>query len=275
MAFMDKARRAVTKGRKCLKKLGGSSLWILLIVTYIIVLYLTVSFSFTYYQVISNANPTEVGILNFMYYFDSFKNLSSENKQSVLSFIINMLILIITIATTLVTLVSHKKKERKLEKSTGIRKYKIPDDEIGELDIQIMNDEFKGANEVTIFAGDFDWLTKEVIKGTVTDLAKNRKLKLFSDKTEESIRKMLGTDYSTFESCIIYYQKRSDSSKIRCSLVEKGNNYKFLYSQSVPEDDSDQNYVFVLRRNTEGQYLVDMLHALIMSLEAEYEKAEV
>ena len=270
---MDHKGRKIRKIRKIIR---GVLFW-LLVVILIASIFLTISFSVTYYRLLLEIDkPLDIFFLDLPYFFSKFEKLPLNAKQNFLSFVINLLILLNTLLTTAVTIASQIAKEKKLERNTGIQKVAIASDKKGIDDVKIMNDEFRGASRVIIFAGDFDWIISPIIKSTAVSLAKSGKLQLFSDELDiKTIKKTLKDDYVSFESCIRCFGKHDMSPKIRCSLVEKDNNYKFLYSQTLLEDGVEQNYVFIVRRYKEGQYLIDILNALIVSLRTEYEKATV
>jgi len=249
---------------------------------------ITISFSVVYYNLLlDNIDETGCFLIDLPYYLPDFNMLSIEGKKNFLTFVLNLFVLVNTLLTVVIGLVSNKIKEHDMEMDTGIHKERIQ--ERGKQDIDIMNQEFQGASYVTIFAGDFDWIIKNVKKGskkskyafppiyyTLKGLATNNKLRLFSDKAENTVKKTLGSEYKTFQDCIIYYKDDrliENGVSIRCSKVMKNNNCKFLYSQTILENGEDCDYVFVIRKYKEGEYLIELIDSLLTSYSTAFAKS--
>ncbi len=222
---------------------------------------LTVSFSITYYRILLSKNqPTGFFLLDVAFIFPNYENLSVDDQKNFLSFVVNLLVFINTFVTIAITLISQKRKEISLEKDAGIEKILI---KYRKDDVKIMNKEFLEASKVTIFSGDFDWIIADEIKYTMKGLAEKGRLDLFTDnKNKDAIKLALGQEYDFFKNHI----RLSDIPKLRCSLVEKDGNYKFLYSQTIIERGEEKTYVFIVRHYKEGQYLLELLSKFIYSL---------
>lgn len=250
------------------------TIWALIVVVAVVAV-LTISLSVTYYKLLLYS-PGKISQpwWEVAYWLPGFGAMPSESKQNFLSFVINALLLFDTLFTIVVTLVSQRRKESALEKSAGIKKILIKENERGKADVKIMNDAYQGASRVMIFSGDFDWIVSEQvseIKDTMKKLAGQGKLELYSDKNVQVVKAALGGEYNTFKP-YIKFSDSQDTKLLRCSLVEKDNQVKFLYKQPIMEDGVENQYVCIVRSYNEAEYLVKLLQKLVTALGAKYER---
>lgn len=113
----------------------------------------------------------------------------------------------------------------------------IPVAEPGRDDLVEMLKRYKGADSLTIFCGGFDWLGKnKEMRTEIETLAKDKKLKLISFRSEEQVQKKFkDAGYpELFDSLKKDFRFNSGLTDIKCSVIRYfgGSKIRFLFRQS-------------------------------------------
>lgn len=129
----------------------------------------------------------------------------------------------------------------------------------GDDDFDIMSKYYFGAQRVTVYAGDFDWLkNNEKISGTVSRLISEGKIFLVSSKTAGEVREAIGADL--FDS-VKKYLSFQNSSDMRGSIIEyEGNVRTFIYRYREPRD--GDIFICAVRDFGQGRFLLDQIKKL-------------
>lgn len=134
----------------------------------------------------------------------------------------------------------------------------------GSDDVEIMMKWFADAERVVVHAGDFDWLGTQskvsALRDLLTKLAHERKLLLFSHKTEEAVKRAMGEHHDAFKDVFAYNDKR----KIKCSMASYGAHgpFVFLYRTKIASATGVANHVCVLRTGNDSRPLLEALSTL-------------
>lgn len=173
----------------------------------------------------------------------------ARQVNSALSTLLVVVTLILAVQPVLISFLNH----RKLRLDQPVREFRVF--ETGIDDIKVMETYYRDADEITIFSGDFDWLTTNAHLREML-LKKNDRLKLVSYRSREEVRQALGELFGSFTfvfQCPI---------KINCSLVEYPGHKVFLYKSILQEGDKPYNIICAVRGQGNSIYLLEALALL-------------
>lgn len=126
----------------------------------------------------------------------------------------------------------------------------------GEDDIKVMSDMYADATYVVIFSHSFGWIkNNRQMQRTLNRLARNNKLKLYTDDTLEIVKKRLENCGADIVNCIYGTHIQSHFSYV------VRNNRKYLLYRDEESDGSV--YVITVRENEESQYLLQVINELV------------
>jgi hypothetical protein len=267
------------KIRKCYRKastntknfISSASEFIIFLSFILIILILLAVASITITYIRSSLSlqsvPLFYNISNFIFKLSlgkALNELTNNQQQYFLLIFINVFVFFTSLFFAVTPIFSYLKKKNDFKKTKSIRCEIIHTPGID--DLQIMGKYYKGADLITVFSGDFDWIGKnpDIYKEFVT-LANKGDLCLVSNKEEEIVKEVLKDEiYSSLKGCFIF-NKESD---IKCSYVKRSNNEYFLYKQEYYVDGKEQQYVHILRTTDESRYLLSVLNMLIRNIVA-------
>lgn len=134
-------------------------------------------------------------------------------------------------------------------------------------DIELMVKEYRGASSVVVFGGDFSWMReahktqREIaeIRSLVTQLAKEKKIKLISYKDEASVKNSIGQAMLAELSGLMQYNSRLDG--LRASFVNNPFGRVLIYK--VHADHDDMHICRITDRTPDGKELLDQFRILV------------
>lgn len=126
-------------------------------------------------------------------------------------------------------------------------------------DFDIMSKYYSGAQRVTVYAGDFDWLkNNEKISETVSRLISEGRIYFVSSKSATEVREAIGTDLFDSVKHRLSFQNSSD---MRGSIIEhEGNVRTFIYRYREPRD--GDIFICAVRDFGQGRFLLDQIKKL-------------
>ena len=217
------------------------------------------------------------------------KKLEEEGKYApVVSDLVVALAFVVAVVPLIQAYVYRRRLRRELQGAHGLEVFKVKKEGVD--DLEKMLEYYEGAEHITVFCGDFDWLQPSSVgrnpkfskfsnsrkkkirammrrmKDFVTGYASEEKITLVSSKSEELVEHALrnGDDGSLFE----ILKKRfvfGEEIGIKCSLIEKVNeNYTFLF-RSYSGGKKHLFNAHIFREAKESEELVSILRHLIES----------
>lgn len=240
-------------------------LWISVVsIAFIIVISLSIIvLIFTLDQIsIVRQIPIEKSLAHFI--FDiigiNVTSLSQIQYSAILSSASGSIGLLVAMWFAVFSTYSLWKHKRDLKRQAIVQTEPIYQDGVD--DLKIMLKYYKLAGHVDVFAGDFDWITKnEELKNIIIELAKQEKIDLYSYKKEETVKKNINDDelYNHLLKPRFHFDEKKE---IKCSLVEMKGNRVFLY-KSEQRIIGGENNICIIQGIDEGQYLLQMITILL------------
>lgn len=184
--------------------------------------------------------------------------LSEIQYVALLSSAVNAMAVIVTLSLAVISGLDYRKYKSDLKRQSIVKKKPVYIDCVDDLDIML--EYYKQAQKVTVFAGDFSWLTRNNdLKNEIVRLANDNKISLISYKSRQTVKNHID-DVTIFD--LLEPRFRFDSNKIiRCSLVEKGGSKVFLYKSDQRIIEGEINVCIVYGKD-EGQYLLEIIEQL-------------
>ena len=185
----------------------------------------------------------------------------SLTKEQYLAFLnsgTGVVAVLVTLWFSIVTVVRSRLYKIALKESALVTKYPVYTD--GEDDIKVMLDFYRQAEEVVVFAGDFDWIDKNSsLKHEVIRMANSNKITLVSYKNEEDVRRGFD-DIDLFNKLRDLFHFDSDI-RSKCSLIRKRNAISsFLYKAET--DRKGRKYVCAVYGDGDSRPLLDSIASL-------------
>lgn len=237
-------------------------LHIIIIFIVIIVCSQTIAFSSVYLQLL---NEKEINMLCFQY-INIWNILPSENitneviysnfdtVKTRIEFLMNASIALSGMLLSLVTFISYFRKNIEFRKKSCFRKKEIFN--IGQDDVKIMCEYFKGANFVAVYSHSFEWINKSnEMRKILTELSNKNKLKLYTGDDVDNVTARLKNNCE--DNLIKCFQKSEVS--LRFSYIERNNAKYLLYRQ----EEENHIYVISMHENNESQYLLQVISQLV------------
>jgi len=240
--------------------------WILVVYTaFAVVIFLSViALILTWDQIlIIRQIPIErslaFSILNFI--GSNVTSLSPTQYNAVLSSASGVIVLLVTLWFAAFSTYSLGKYRRDLKRRAIVQAEPVYRDGVD--DLKIMLKYYRLAGYVAVFAGNFDWLTKNPeLKDQIIRLANEEKIHLFSYKNRETVKDGINNEgiFKLLESKrLIHFD---NTKRIKCSMIEMQGNRVFLY-KSEQKIFGGENYVCIVQGINEGRYLLQMITNLL------------
>lgn len=124
---------------------------------------------------------------------------------------------------------------------------------------ELMEHYYKNAQSVTVYAGDFSWISEsELLASVVRSLASRGMIDLISSDSLSEVKSGLGDAlFNTVKERIVY----QNPEFLRCSLITyAGNSSTFLYRYWNPV--SEKYFICAVRHLPESAYLLDVIRGL-------------
>ena len=215
------------------------------------------------------------------------KKLEEEGKYApVVSDLVVALAFVVAVVPLIQAYVYRKRLRRKLQGAHGLEVFKVKKEGVD--DLEKMLEYFEGAEHITVFCGDFDWLRPSSIdrnpkfskcskrrkkkirsmmgrmKDFVTGYASEEKITLVSSKSKKLVESALRDDGD--DSLFRVLKKRfvfGEDVGIKCPLIEKVNeNYTFLY-RSYSDGKKHLFNAHIFREAKESEELINILRHLV------------
>ncbi|MCD4779051.1 MAG: hypothetical protein K8S27_00670 [Candidatus Omnitrophica bacterium] len=186
-------------------------------------------------------------------------NLSPNQHSELLLFSSSIVAILVSFWFGIVPTFQYIRKKINIKKKAIIQIKKVYNDGID--DLIIMLKYYKMADNVSVYAGDFDWLAKnENLKKEIERLAKENKIRLYSYKNAEAVSKNIN-DIELFN--LLKDEFKFDRGKeIKCSLIETKGVNVFLYKSELKSIGGD-NSVCIVQGINEGIYLLRIMRELL------------
>jgi dephospho-CoA kinase len=184
-------------------------------------------------------------------YFSALNNLNNS-----LTIFLSLLLGSIPFVLAGWSYIRNRTMREELERRHLIREHLVP---TREEETRIMEHYYQDAVEITVYAGDFSWLSASpTLQRTVQGLSARGKISLISSDQPSSVRNAMGDAlYDTLKSRIYYGNHRS----LRCSvIVYPGGAKSFLYRYRNPVD--EKYHICAVRHLPESAYLLDAIERL-------------
>lgn len=186
-------------------------------------------------------------------------SLPPTQYSAILSTTSSTVALVVAICFAVFSAINLVKHRKDVKKQAIIQTKRVYVDGVD--DLKIMLDYYKLAEKVVVYAGDFDWLTKNKdLKNEISRLAKEEKIDLFSHRDENTIKNSIDDD-EIFNLLIPRFHFDYDK-RIKCSIVETKGNQVFLY-KSEQKIVGRENNVCIIQGINEGQYLLQIIINLL------------
>lgn len=185
-------------------------------------------------------------------------SLDSAKYVSLLSSSIGVVAVAVTLWFSFVTTIKYFNNIQEAKKHSIIGKAPVYEDGVD--DLKVMLKYYKVANEVTVYSGDFSWVTKdEKLKIEVVRLASEQKISMISYKDESNVKAALNDSilFESLKDCFIF----NSSVNKKCSLVRINNKAVFLYKVNNKVI-GGKNNVCILYGRGDGEYLVESISSL-------------
>lgn len=226
---------------------------LLLIVTTLSVL----SFSITYIALQANRTPPtitrEITDL-LLQIFDPNISVSSPDVYiSSLSLLINTLFFVITLLFAITPFLTIIQYRRDVKRRSSIKSFRVFVDERD--DLEIMLEYYRGAQEVTVYAGDFSWVSRNLaLQQEIIRLAQAGKIRLISYKEQAVVKNGIGNDqlFGILSSHFMY----QSGKEAKCSYIKRQGNSFFLYKSESMVFGQIVKHVYVLTDSPETRYLL-------------------
>ena len=164
----------------------------------------------------------------------------------------------------------YKKAQSDIKKASPIQTKEIEEDGVD--DLKIMLPFYKKAKKVTVFAGDFSWITKntEMLTAILT-LINKEAISFVSYKTEDIVSAAINDD-SLFQK-VKPFMTFSNPQHLKCSLVEHSSEQAFLYKVANAFGEVDSNpYVCILYPKGNAKQLCHTLNNLCIQAKGRNEQ---
>ncbi|MFZ2149401.1 MAG: hypothetical protein WAV28_19490 [Sedimentisphaerales bacterium] len=208
------------------------------------------------------------------------------NFEPLISDMVVSLAFVVAVVPLIQAYVYRRRLRRELQGAHGLEVFKVKKEGVD--DLEKMLEYYEGAEHITVFCGDFDWLQPNSVnrnpkfskcsnrrkkkirammgrmKDFVTGYASEEKVTLVSSKSKELVKNALrdGNDDSLFGNLMKRFVFGEDIG-IKCSLIEKVNeNYTFLY-RSYSGGKKHLFNAHIFRGAKESEELVSILRHLV------------
>ena len=238
-----------------------------IIISFIILVFLSVTiliFAWTQISIVYGQNQDD-GILT-EYIFGilgmigiNVENLSPNQYNELLMFSSSIVAVLVSIWFGFFPTIQYIRKKIDFKKKAIVQIKKVYKD--GFDDLRIMLKYYKMADNVSVYAGDFDWLAKdENLKKEIQRLANQNKIRLYSYKNAEAVSKNID-DIELFN--LLKDEFKFDCGiEIKCSLIETKGVNVFLYKSEL-KSIGGENSVCIVQGINEGIYLLRIIKELL------------
>lgn len=203
-----------------------------------------------FYQSISDLTLQILGI--------ETSSLQPDQYKSHLSSILNTGIVVIAIWYALLPLIGYLRYKTRLKRGQSFKVHPVFKDGVD--DLKIMLQYYKGAEQIIVFAGDFDWVaSNQSLRKEICRLAKRQSITLVSNKSQEIVKTSLGNSLFGELHGSLLFDKKVD---IQCSFVKQSGGCFFLYKHRYPEFEETDINICVLSERPESRYLLEAIEQL-------------
>ena len=143
--------------------------------------------------------------------------------------------------------------------SKSLRIYRIFEDGVD--DLKVMLKYYRGAENVTVFSGDFDWVSKNPeVRKEISRLSREGKISLISYKSDQEVQTAFGDDdfFQELRSCFQFNSGR----EAKCSYVKHTGTSVFLYKFKKRDGGEMRPTVGAIHDSEDTRYLLQVLENL-------------
>ena len=166
---------------------------------------------------------------------------------------VNVFIAVSSLFLFIFTTFSYFQKVAVFNKHSSFKKKRVLED--GKEDIEVMINQFRGADYIAIFSSTFNWINKnDEMKKILTEAAKKRELSLYTKNKNVVINNLKGQNY-----LLDALHETQIDGLLHLSYVERNNARYIIYRQEV----NQTAYVITVRENSESRYLIEIISKLV------------
>ncbi|MDC9497277.1 MULTISPECIES: hypothetical protein [unclassified Pseudoalteromonas] len=210
------------------------------------------------YEKYSNSSYITEFLSGLIWFGNQLDNSSSSSDISsdLIAFTSGSVSLILTVYA----FCQYKKAQSDIKKASPIQTKEIKKDGVD--DLKIMLPFYQKAKKVTVFAGDFSWITTNTeMLEAISALINKQAINFVSYKTEDIVSAAINDD-SLFKK-VKPFMTFSNPQHLKCSLVEHGSEQAFLYKVANAFGEVDSNpYVCILFPKDNAKQLCHTLNNL-------------
>jgi len=161
--------------------------------------------------------------------------LAEHQYSALVSDMIAAFAFIVTVGTVIQARLYKKRIRRRLQRELGIEASSIT--QKGKDDLEWMLQHYRTAENVTIFAGSFDWLGQNrEMRDRIIKLAKEGNLELVSRRTKAEVDRSLEGDGELYSALSGNFHYENELNGVTCTMIKAlGTPSKFLYRSSTTE----------------------------------------
>jgi hypothetical protein len=184
--------------------------------------------------------------------------LKAQEYKQILSALVGSIAVSVTLWFAVVTVVNHRHTKSVLRRQALIETRPVYTD--GVEDLNYMHEYFQNASSVTVFSGDFSWLSvHQELQEEVKRLALEEKIRLISSKSMKLVKQAIGND-EIFNSLRSSFKFESGMD-LKCSLVHNNSNSAFLYKVDRSYEKGSKS-VCIINGHGDANYLLGTLQKL-------------
>jgi hypothetical protein len=184
--------------------------------------------------------------------------LQADKYEQILSTLVGSITVSVTLWFAVVTFVNHRQSQSALRRQALIETRPVFTD--GVEDLNYMHEYFENASSVTVFSGDFSWLSVHPkLQKEVKRLALEEKIRLISSKPKRLVQQAIGDDviFNSLEASF----KFDSGVDLKCSIVHNNSNSAFLYKVDRSYEKGTKS-VCIINGHGDANYLLGTLQKL-------------
>jgi len=240
-------------------------LFVFFIITTLFILLITISITVTYLSLSTSAQgyPFFNNITrSFTYLLVDSKSITEQTDYaSLLSYLLTILLVLVTFIFGLTPLLNYFQQRRERKKNRFAISHEIYEPEKD--DLEIMYKHFSRSEMVKVISGDYSWICKhQKLKDVLIELAQNGKLKLISYKSQQQVVAGIANQniFNQLRGCFSF---ENQDRILKCSYVTRPGLDIFLYRYTDYRGGDICDYVFELRENQQTKYLFQVLEHIL------------